>query len=327
MKIVIVGREIDLRAAVLDLPDHAVEQFSVLVCGRDRAAEIERQIGIAEIVHPGLEIADRLCRRRLADGVDDAARAGAAIQHGRGTAQHLDTGEVERLQLPARIGRVEQLQPVEEQADIVRLEAADQEPVVARVGAECSGDNARRVAQNLVELAGFLVADLFAADHRERLRRLHDRRIGLGARHRAAGDVTLDRAARILDDGRRCLAFRLGPSRRGRALRRRAPAASFVVAAVRFSGEVTTTDGSDCDAEPELDCANIACGHNTNTDAVADAATLNTSRDFKASPQPASTCRAFRKLGSATPVGRITRGTSIPLMERFLEQLLENFEK
>jgi hypothetical protein len=57
-----------------------------------------------------------------------------------------------------------------------------------------------------------------------------------------------------------------------------------VVVAVRFSGEVTTTDGSDCDAEPELDCANDACGHNTNTDAVADAATLNKSRDFKASP-------------------------------------------
>ena len=68
----------------------------------------------------------------------------------------------------------------------------------------------------------------------------------------------------------------------GRRLRR------VVVAAVRFSGEVTTTDGSDCDVEPELDCATIACGHNTNTDTVADAATFNTSRDFKASPQPAS---------------------------------------
>src|SRR4030095_14484108 len=98
----------------------------------------------------------------------------------------------------------------------------------------------------------------------------------------------------------------------GRGLRR-------VVAAVRFSGEVTTTDGSDCDAEPDVACANVACGPNTNTDAVADAATLNTSRDFKASPQPASTCRAFRKFGSATPVGRITRGTTIPLMESFLE--------
>jgi hypothetical protein len=83
----------------------------------------------------------------------------------------------------------------------------------------------------------------------------------------------------------------------GRGVRR------VVVAAVRFSGEVTTTDGSDCGAEPELDCANIACGHNTNTDAVADAAIPNKSRDFKASPQPASTCRAFRKLGSATPGG------------------------
>src|SRR6478735_4013655 len=76
-----------------------------------------------------------------------------------------------------------------------------------------------------------------------------------------------------------------------------------VVEALRFSGEVTTTDGSDCGVEPELDCANVACGQNTNTETVADAATRNTSRDFKASPQPASTCRAFRKLGSATPVG------------------------
>jgi hypothetical protein len=100
-----------------------------------------------------------------------------------------------------------------------------------------------------------------------------------------------------------------------------------VVDAARFSGEVTTTDGSDCDAEPELDCAKIACGHNTNTDAVADAATFNTPRDFKASPQPASTCRAFRKFGSATPVGRITRGATNPLMESFLEQLLEDLEK
>ena len=149
------------------MPDHAVEQFSVLRLCRNRAAEIERQIGIAEIVHPGLEVADRLRWRGLADRVDDAARAGAAIQHGGGTAQHLDTGEVERLQLPARIGSVEKLEAVEEQADVVGLEAADQKPVVARVGAECSGDNARRVAQDLVELAGLLVANLFAADHRQ----------------------------------------------------------------------------------------------------------------------------------------------------------------
>ena len=57
-----------------------------------------------------------------------------------------------------------------------------------------------------------------------------------------------------------------------------------VVTAVRFSGEVTTTDGSGCDAEPEFDCANDASGHNANTDTVADAATPNKSRDFKASP-------------------------------------------
>ncbi len=164
--------------------------------------------------------------------------------------------------------------------------------------------NARGITQDLVELAGFLVANLLAADDRDRLRRLHDRRVGLGARHRAAGDVTLDRAAWILDDGG-CwrLAFRLGSSGDGRALVAGRRLRRVVVAAVRFSGDVTTTDGRGCDAEPEFDCANDASGHNANTDAVADAATPNKSRNFKASPQPASTCRAFRKLGSATPVG------------------------
>ncbi len=139
-EIIVVGCEIDLGAAVLDLADDAVEQLPVSGGGRDRAADIERQIGIAEIVDAGLDVADRLRRRHLADRVDDAARAGTAIQHGRGTAQHFDAGEVERRQLPAGIGRIEELEAVEEQADIVGLEAADQEPVVAGVGAKRAGD-------------------------------------------------------------------------------------------------------------------------------------------------------------------------------------------
>src|SRR5207244_1802812 len=69
------------------------------------------------------------------------------------------------------------------------------------------------------------------------------------------------------------------------------------------SGAVTTTDGRGCDVEPEFDCANDASGHNANTDTVADAATANKSRDFKTSPQPASTCRAFQETWQRNPGG------------------------
>jgi hypothetical protein len=80
------------------------------------------------------------------------------------------------------------------------LKPADQEPVVAGVGPKGAGANARRVAQDLIELVRLLVADLLAADHRHRLRRLHDRGVGLGARHAAPRHIAVDRTARILDD-------------------------------------------------------------------------------------------------------------------------------
>jgi len=83
-------------------------------------------------------------------------------------------------------------------------------PGAARISPERPAENARRVTHDLVELGGFLVADLFAADHRNRLRRLHDRRVGLGACHRTAGDIALDRAARIFDEGGRGLRLRRG---------------------------------------------------------------------------------------------------------------------
>ena len=107
----------------------------------------------------------------------------------------------------------------------------------------------------------------------------------------------------------------------GRRLRR------VVVAAVRFSGEVTTTDGSDCDAEPEFDCANDTCGDKANTDTVANAATRNKSQDFKASPQPCEHLSRFQETWQRNPSGTHTRGTMISLIERFLEPLLESFQK
>ena len=217
-EVIVVGREIDLGTTILDLADQAVEKFAAVGRRLHRSTKIEREICVAKIVHAGLEITDRLGRRHLADGVDNAAGARAAIKRRRRSAQDLDTLEIEGLQFPARIGRIEQLQTIKKQADIVGLEAADQEPVVAGIRTEGTCENAGRVPQNLVELAGLLVADLLAADHRHRLRRLHDGRVGLGARHAAPGDIAVDRTARILDD-RSIAPRRLGLSGR-RNLRR-----------------------------------------------------------------------------------------------------------
>jgi hypothetical protein len=145
---------------------------------------------------------DRLRRRHLADGVDDAAGAAAAIQHRGGSAQDFDPLQIERLQLPARIGGIEQLQAVEKRAVVVGLEATDQEPVVARIGAERSGHNACRITQDLVELCRLLIADLFAPHDRDGLRRFVDRRVGFGADHAAAGNIAPNGPARIfLSDG------------------------------------------------------------------------------------------------------------------------------
>jgi hypothetical protein len=53
----------------------------------------------------------------------------------------------------------------------------------------------------------------------------------------------------------------------------------------RCTGDATTTGGSactpGCGGEAPDPCAKIVCGHNTNTDTVADTATRNTSREFK----------------------------------------------
>ena len=185
-EVVVVGREIDLGAAVLDLPDQAIIELATIGCRCDPPAHIEGEIGVAEIVDAGLEIADRLRRRHLADSIDDATRAGAAIKHRRRSPQHLDAFEIERLQFPARIGSVEQLQPIQEQTDIVGLEATDQEPVVAGVGPKGAAADARSVAQGLVELAGLLVTDLLAADDGDRLWNLDQRGVGLAVMLRLA---------------------------------------------------------------------------------------------------------------------------------------------
>ncbi len=160
-EIVVVRREVGLRSAILHLADDAGVELAIARRQLDRRIDIEAEIGVAEIIDAGFDVADRLRLRHLADDVDETAGARTTIQDRRGTAQNLDALHVEWLQLPACIGRVEQLHAVEKHAVVVRLEAADQEPVVAEVGAECAGRHAGHIAQHVVEATRLLIADLF----------------------------------------------------------------------------------------------------------------------------------------------------------------------
>lgn len=103
------------------------------------------------------------------------------------------------------------MRAVEEQSDVLGLEAADQPPVVTGICAERSGAHAGGVAQHLVELVRLLVADLLRADDGHRLRRLHDRRVGLGAGRAATRDVAVHRAKRRLDEADIALQLGLAP--------------------------------------------------------------------------------------------------------------------
>ncbi len=193
----VVVDEIDLRAAAPAEADEAVEQLA-LGAGLDGSADVEARIGVAEIVDPGLDVADRHDRRALAHRVDDAAGAGTAVEAGIRTAQNLEAFQAEGLELPGGEGRGEELQAIEEVAGFLGGEAPDQEPVVARIGAEGLAADAGRVAHRLGEGGRLLVVDLLAADHGDRLRRAQDRRVGLGAGDQAGRHVAGDRPAWIL---------------------------------------------------------------------------------------------------------------------------------
>src|SRR6202012_4995233 len=149
-EVVVVGRKLSLSLAAFDRADQAIIQIIVRSgLRRDRAAEIEVQITIAEGIDSGLDIVLRRQRRSLADDVDDTTGATAAVENGRRPAQDVDPFDAEGREFPGCEAEAEKLQAIQEQADVLRIETADLEPVVTGVGAEGLGADARRIAQCL----------------------------------------------------------------------------------------------------------------------------------------------------------------------------------
>ena len=252
-------------------------------------------------------IANRLRRRHLADGVDDAAGAGAAIKHGRRSAQHLDALEIERLQFPARIGRVEQLHAVEEHADSSDLKPRIRNQSLRVSAPKVPPTNARRVAQDLVELAGFW-SRICSLRSPTGTAASHDRGVGLGARHRTAGDVALECAARILDDRRHRPARRLGL--RGAAAlcaaarrARRAPPRAAQIGRSDHHRRQRLRRGSGIRLLRTIDF-----GDNANTDTVASAAIRNISREFKTDTP---TCKLLFGAIGMTPLNGAARSGTL----------------
>jgi len=105
-------------------------------------AEIERQIAVAEIIDAGFPDSGSAHWWHLADGIDDALGLEPPTARRKGPAQHFDPREVERLQLPARIRGVEQLEPIENRPTSLDLKPRSG-TVVARICTDSSGENAR----------------------------------------------------------------------------------------------------------------------------------------------------------------------------------------
>jgi hypothetical protein len=176
--------------AALKLAEQAIAPDAVL---GQPVADVEGAVTVRIVVDAALDIADALAGGALGDRVDEATRIGAAVEH-RGRAAHdLDPLELERVDDEAAEGVGIKVQRVEIDAGLRGVEAADVEPVGVGVGAVGLREHAGRVAQRLVDLLDAAVVEFLAAEHRDRLRHLDQRRVGLRAGRGVPRDVAVHR--------------------------------------------------------------------------------------------------------------------------------------
>ena len=188
---------LDLAAAVLAQCDHAVGEATVL---DQRAAQVGRDLLVVVVAELHLHFPLCLGGRPLGHQVHHAARPVLAGHHRGRPAQHLDA--LEGIGLVAHAAPVAgdgQPQAVEQRRALAA--AAHRVVVAAVVEAVHLGAHAGRVAQHLLDRQRVLVPHLFGADHRDRLRHLVERRVGLGRRGAAPGGVARHRAGRLLGLG------------------------------------------------------------------------------------------------------------------------------
>ncbi|MCY1361268.1 hypothetical protein D9M69_479290 [compost metagenome] len=184
----IVLDRLDFGAPVTRKAGHAIEH---------RAFVIERPGNIEGALHPTVgavldfDFAQRIAGRPLRNDVDDAAGAAGAVDGGRRAAQDGDRLDAIGLQPEEAVRARNLAQAVAEDAGQRQVDAADLEGVEARFGAVLANAGAGRIVQRLLQVLRLQVLQLLLADHRHRLRRLHDRRIGLGGDARRFRDITV----------------------------------------------------------------------------------------------------------------------------------------
>ena len=195
------GQEEPVVVAVLHVqvgqPPDAGEGVAPRPVRRQRAAGVEGEL--PDVLRAGGQphLAPRRVGRVALHHVDQPARRHLAVEHGGGAAQDLVALQPIGLEDTGRIARVE-AQPVQELAGVGRLEAADLHPVGAGVEAVLLRPDAGGIAQRLAEILRLPLVDRVARHHRDGLRHLHQRRVGLAAGEVARGDIAVHRRQRVL---------------------------------------------------------------------------------------------------------------------------------
>ena len=155
------------------------------------AGDAALQAFVASALDPGLVVGRGA--GRPADLIDQAARAGLAVEDGGRPLQDVDAIEQEGIDRRQREGLAPgQLQPIEEIDDPGRgAEAAEaaQEEAVVSAGGVGRGQHAGRIVERILDALRVLVVELLARDRRDRLRGFEDGRVGLGRGRRVPFEI------------------------------------------------------------------------------------------------------------------------------------------
>lgn len=192
----VIAREVVIALAVAQLARQAEGQIAV----RDGIAEIDARLFAAETVKAQGRLGDPFELRLAGHEIDRAARIAHAKQCRVGAPHHLDPLEGERLF--AHPAHRAQRQTI---AESRRLKAANEEVIVAVVGAIVIGVDAGRILQHLLGRRGVAVFHLLLGDHADRGGGVEQAGRDFAARPHLAGHdragVIIGAAVHIDEDG------------------------------------------------------------------------------------------------------------------------------
>ena len=189
-EIAVVLDVLDRGVAVAPQRHHAVQPFAFFI---DRAGQVGLDLLALVVAVADADLARGLGLRTLADLVQDAAHGALAVQHAGRPLQHLDA--LQRIGIGT--GVVVEADGIEQAIQVLGgIGATDLDRIAAVVHAEGGGGDASGITHRLLHRLRALQFHAVARDHRDRLRRFHQRRVGLGGGDGAPGHEALHRAGR-----------------------------------------------------------------------------------------------------------------------------------